>query len=502
MYKKLFLVLFTALFASYANAYEVLEAVCKVHAGGSLGTGTCVDFYENTVFVFTNYHVAGGPGRSVTCQFYTAGHESIEIPGRVVWASFKRNDSVDMSMIAIDIKNFGGHIPKTIKFEDINTKLRPGDTILTVGCPEGKWPALVEGHITQHSNGVYYIKPPVENGRSGSALLNKRTGKIIGIITWRTGNNYTGMGMAQDLETIYAAMSGRVSERKVDFKNDPMWTDNRGIFIPSIKHRHLPEPKNAPFRFEVQCPDGSCRPYLWGGPQRPQPQPNNPYGGGGGGSDGYNGGGRLFPTLPGEQSPEPNNPTFPPQPQNPGIDLEAFKNSVEEGFLSLNENFQNLSEDVGGIDSKVNELTGRVESIDNRLKSLEDRSVITPGKLNEELDKRDYVTPGKLDSLVKKEDFQSVVNQTTEYINNVNENISVVQNEITSIKTAQEQILDEPIEEISVTENVLMSLLTALGISVPGGGLLAWGLWLLGRQLKGGSGGPQVPFPVATKNQS
>lgn len=504
MLKRLFLAVCLLLFSSYAFSYEALEAVCKVHAGNVLGSGTCVDIYKDTVFVFTNYHVAGGTGKNVTCQFYDHGHESIEIPGRVVWAAFERDGNVDQAMIALDLQNFGSYRPKVIQFGDPNTELNTGDTILTVGCPEGKWPALVEGHIIKNSNGVYYIKPPVENGRSGSALIDDKTKTIVGIITWRSGDNYTGVGMAQNLQTIYGAMSNRMAYNKVSYDMlDRYWMTHKGenIFLPATRYNHLPDEKIRPFYIEIGCPNGECFPYGFG--QDPNPYPNNE-------PPGYNGnpypnGGRLFPTLP--QNPDPGFPGQPgmpsqpqPQPQCPDISgLEDSVKSIQNSVDLLNQGINDLDGKIGELDTKQQKLTDKVAENSQQIQDLRGIVVITPG----DLENNYGITPGKIEELATKDELAKLadtanINDATlnSQMQNVSEDISKINESLTAKNEEIEPVSTQNFDWSTLLINGIVFLLGGGSL----GGMLAYGINLFGKSIKdaiiSGVGGPQDPFQI------
>ena len=502
MLKKIFFTI-AILCASTTYGQAVLDAVCKVHAGNSLGTGTCVDISQDIAFVFTNYHVSGAVGRTVTCQFYKDGHQSIEVPGKVVWAAFKQNDSVDMAMIAINMNQLGTYRPKVIKFGDPSKQLPARATIATVGCPEGKWPAYVKGHVIKNSNGVYYIKPPVENGRSGSALVDFETQTIVGIITWRSGDTYTGVGMAQDLQTIFQAMQGRASYS--NRKPAMFWakTGSGYQFMPAWKHSHLPEPEEKPFFVQILCPDGSCRPYGFMNPQNPPY--NQPYGGGGGNNGNpYQYGGNLFPTLPNDGGPEfPENPQTP---QTPNNNCDELQKLVEEGFIGLNSRLDGvngklaeLEQNDADLNHNFSVLKGDIDSLKGRVQSLEDRSVVTPGNLDDILENKQYVTPGKLNSYVEKSEFNTLVEKTTENTNkvdNIVQYISDKEQAASQVKNAEEVGM----QEYSWLIQGVLSLLGFGGL----GGLFAWGANRISKRIGevgSGRGGPQGPFPMSHQNR-
>lgn len=270
----------------FADLENCLDATCRVSvaagAGRSLGTG-CVFAVSpaagppEKLFVLTNAHVAGRVGTRAACEFWHRGYGSREIPGVVVWSVMHAAAYHDLAIIELDARRLAPFVPRPIPLGSPADAAREGQTIVSAGCPLGRWPSLWKGHAFSRAGPVVHFKPAPENGRSGSALFDAAGTKIIGLIAWNSGGyqDPRDYGIAMHAGEIRRAMAGgRASADYADFADAERTGDSEQEedLVPVVTaRRHAP---GISGRAPASSPRTECQP--WGPFRRIPPRPYGP----------------------------------------------------------------------------------------------------------------------------------------------------------------------------------------------------------------------------------
>jgi hypothetical protein len=233
---------------------DAFEATCRIDRGGS---GCAFEVSRNTVFVLTAAHVVDRS--TAQCEFWVRGRCAGSVQGRVV----AKDVRVDAAVIAIPVSSFRV-LPKIVPIDVDSPTPPPGADIVTVGCPKGGWLTAYVGYTVQtrlQNHLAFY--PPCLEGRSGSAVIERRTGRIIGILRARTEMT-GGDGLATPARLAYLALTKKAWAI-------PDETDGQRIYLTQW------------------CPDGNCQPnggyvieYVpqqqhYFQPSYPPYQPRTPY---------------------------------------------------------------------------------------------------------------------------------------------------------------------------------------------------------------------------------
>ncbi len=175
------------------------DATCRITtADGSRGTGCVFEVGEQHVYVLTAAHVVADRS-TVECEFWREGHLSTPLVGRVV----ARSEEADAAIVHLDASSFGGLPPRAVPIAPRDEVLRPGDTVVSVGCAQGAWSTGFQGHVLRHGRSDIVFVPPPANGRSGSAIFDARGEKIVGLLRARAGDD--SHGIATSVQALYEA---------------------------------------------------------------------------------------------------------------------------------------------------------------------------------------------------------------------------------------------------------------------------------------------------------
>ncbi len=228
-----------------ASLTDAIDATCRVTSGNARGTGCVFEISRGHAYVLTAAHVADG--QTVQCEFWRDGHRSKPLRGEVL----RRNpaDFVDSAIVAIDIAEFAGVLPKVIPMAPRDYVVQPGETITSVGCAKGAWSTGWKGHALDYSGSDLHFTPPPANGRSGSAIFNADATMIVGLLTARTGDDK--QGIATSIQALYKGFGSGSSEAssKTQWRGSPacpfadddcLRAERRGDFQQSPKYRVLP----------------------------------------------------------------------------------------------------------------------------------------------------------------------------------------------------------------------------------------------------------------------
>jgi hypothetical protein len=265
-----------------AGLSECIDATCRVSVDtGSqyrtAGTGCAVGRLADTqvaqgsVLVLTNAHVVE---RAATahCEFWVYGHKSKPLPGRVI----ARDSALDMAMIQISTSQFGGRLPSIVPLAPSGTVIRPGQTLLSVGCANGHWASAWRGHAVSLAGTELKFRPGPESGRSGSAIFDASGSYVVGLLR------------ARNTDTVTSATLGIATN------------------LGGLRQRF-----NTAYQL-AQCPGGVCDPYQRQLQPSPSRQPS-PQGG-------------AWPSLP---TPSPQPMQSAPVVVPPPVDLKPLEDKLD-----------------------------------------------------------------------------------------------------------------------------------------------------------------------------
>ena len=176
-----------------ANVDDHLDAVCRITAGNSMGSGCVFYIGSDYVYVLTNNHVVTTQ-KVVGLDFWSTGYQSSRLEGQVLVA----DPSIDSAVVLVPTGVFGGRLPNAIPLGQPADAPVAGATIVSAGCPGGAWPSAWKGHVLGYTGGDILFVPPVMGGRSGSAILDAEGSKIVGLL-WGTNDEH---GIAIGIEKL------------------------------------------------------------------------------------------------------------------------------------------------------------------------------------------------------------------------------------------------------------------------------------------------------------
>lgn len=236
---------------------ECIDATCRLTAGHSRGTGCVFEVSGGRVFVLTNAHVVGGAA-TVRCEFWRHGHCSLPLTGRVI--ARRETAHCDAAIVALEVSQFAGWVPRAIPLAPPTAILRPGEPITSVGCARGAWSTSWKGHVLGYRNGDLHFVPPPENGRSGSAIFDAAGTQIVGLLRARTGDDAA--GVACTVQALYANLSQPAAYQDVQCSPDGSCCPGGSNLFPLLgNRRRLPEDQQPYFPGERLQPPGSADPW-------------------------------------------------------------------------------------------------------------------------------------------------------------------------------------------------------------------------------------------------
>ncbi|NIZ18562.1 trypsin-like peptidase domain-containing protein [Entomospira culicis] len=160
---------------------------------GNLGTGFVVEREGNTLYILTNYHVAG-EATEVSVDFFD---------GRTFTAEILAGDERrDLALLKVDVGNDNDDI-LALPLGDSND-LVVGDWILAAGSPFGYDFTVTSGMISalgrtggprSNINDFIQSDASINQGNSGGPLVNMR-GEVVGINTWIATQNGGSIGLS------------------------------------------------------------------------------------------------------------------------------------------------------------------------------------------------------------------------------------------------------------------------------------------------------------------
>ena len=218
--------------AAEGSIADCIDATCRIAArdGRPLGTGCVFQRAGGRVFVLTNAHVVEGHD-AVGCQFWQQGHQSVPLAGKVAWRI--RNAECDAAIVVLAESQFGSRPPAVIPLAPADYVIRPGETVVSVGCAEGAWATAWKGHAKGYLGTDLRFLPAPAGGRSGSAIFDARGTRIVGLLYARTADDTE--GMAVSLQALHRHLKPAAGVR-----TPPPTSHNTCRAVPS------------------QCPGGQC----------------------------------------------------------------------------------------------------------------------------------------------------------------------------------------------------------------------------------------------------
>jgi len=181
-----------------------------------LGSGVIVGRDGDTVYVLTNYHVAGS-----ATDIQIVLNDERKFDGKLVGG----DERMDLALLSFATKE---EIPIATLGDSSN--LRVGDWVIAVGNPYGFTSSVTAGIVSAlhreavASTGISrftdYIQTDaaINTGNSGGALLNLR-GEVVGINTWiasQTGGSI-GIGFAIPINNAKSAIASLVQNGKITY---------------------------------------------------------------------------------------------------------------------------------------------------------------------------------------------------------------------------------------------------------------------------------------------
>jgi len=288
------------LLASHSLA-DWRDAVCRLShpAGGgrwAVGSGCVFGSDRDAVYILTNGHVVAGSGGSLRVEFFPARQRLDAVAGRVAWTHFTDHHqgyARDLAVVRVERQALGEFSPPVVRLAAADTRIEVGQVLTTHGCKNGDEPTTFAPRVVATNANVFDFTPEGAGGRSGSPIVDTRSGRIVGVIAWGSG---TGFGTAIALDEVRDAFAGR--------------QPTRGLFAPRSTRQVLRMPPAgdlAPPLLPIEQLPGLASPAQQQRPVQEEPCPNCPPMGGGHGPDGA---GQNFPpyTGPGSSEEDPDAP--------------------------------------------------------------------------------------------------------------------------------------------------------------------------------------------------
>ncbi len=221
------------------------ESEPREYRQSGLGSGIIVDQRGRTVYVITNYHVAG-EADEIRITLYDGREYEANLAGTdrerdLALLSFRSDEEIPAARLGD------------------SDAVEVGDWVLAVGNPYGLESTVTKGIISAgHRRGVGatggnsdYLQTDaaINSGNSGGALVNLE-GEVIGINTWiasQTGGN-RGLGFAIPINQVKESLEDLISLGRVDH---PWLGVNINTAIPSLKSQMGLEEWAGVFVFNV-----------------------------------------------------------------------------------------------------------------------------------------------------------------------------------------------------------------------------------------------------------
>ena len=191
---------------------SLLQPQKREYTKTGLGSGVIIDQRGHTVYVITNYHVAG-KADEITLSLYDGRQYTAELAGS--------DPQRDLALIS-----FYSDEPLPLAVLGDSDTIRTGDWVLAIGNPYGFESTVTQGIISatgrvgldDRANEYLQTDASINSGNSGGALVNIR-GEVIGINTWiasGTGGS-VGLGFAIPSNRIRENLEDLIREGRVEY---------------------------------------------------------------------------------------------------------------------------------------------------------------------------------------------------------------------------------------------------------------------------------------------
>ena len=185
-------------------AFDAVNATCRIKRPVDsnrfvVGSGVAFDETADGYLVLSNHHVTNR-GRSLKIDFFDNGFITDPNEPASASASYLGN-GLDVSVTEVSKADLAADQP-VIPLAEPGYEPEPGETVIMIGCSDGRWPRARVGHVEKVEGGRIYYLPTSIGGDSGSAVFNRDCTKVIGLTTWSNGRQ----GIAQTVDSIRAGM--------------------------------------------------------------------------------------------------------------------------------------------------------------------------------------------------------------------------------------------------------------------------------------------------------
>lgn len=178
------------------------DSTFRVETGNSSGSGFS---YRRNDIIITNHHVIE-PHLNNGTPIYVITESGTRLPTSLLSFSDKTQHDFAILKLQQPLPN-----QRNVLMPDLNHPLGRGSDILFAGFPHGIHDLLIHSAIISApvNNHGFYIDGSVNGGNSGGPIIDKNSGKVIGIVTQRrflAGNSLQQLG--QQVSGLAAQSAG------------------------------------------------------------------------------------------------------------------------------------------------------------------------------------------------------------------------------------------------------------------------------------------------------
>jgi hypothetical protein len=471
---------------------RLYESTVRVSTNSGTGTGNVFNESETHYYVLTNAHVVGrasNVGIEFTKFWKNIPYHSPVIRGKVEQRRLIEGGSFDVAIVSIPKSSMRGVkipvIPLATRVDDDEAQ-KLG--LLTNGCQAGELPSIQPIRVKKSDGQLIYYVPTSRPGRSGSAIVDVKSGKIYGLVAWMTGQGKNSQGLAMTAKRIRPWVLNKNAVIETTMTPEDVRQIPLAPPLPVIRKRQepfdaIPIPLGKPIdtsfqedvdeetfirRWRRNNPPWSQPPSQ---PQQPQPDfggggegpwgggggesPSQPFQGGGDENSPWNGGGQEPPKVdPKPSTPsEPDSPWIPQDPEDkpendPKDDSPELKPDNTETVALLKEGFRrtlsNQKKILAELEKKPNKLFRRTEE-----PFSEDQEVVLGGFLERWQDRADQRELDRINRNQKNQDefIEKIREKLGDHVADLMVASGTVEKSVAELKVAANSF-DENVKEI------------------------------------------------------